>query len=318
MLVEQDTAVLLEDNEDLAAVYIGGAWSSFMEMLPEPQSKILVDGFNLILLSAMPPFDIESPYDQYNIPDTVVLSAAQDILIADDLDTQGIKLNLFSLCSNNIIQLLSDLGITFFDDEVHLENLPDLIKIGKIFYDFESIDDKLNLHNILTSRDIHPKDRFINAFKVFYGEDYDTSIIEMLIEDVSEVTTESLLKGLNVRDDLMDDVYPPSIIQRITDNKEFLEGTLIREHLTNGGGIGGSIQSFTNFYEDQLSTLLSSDKESDQFQYVREMTAIYLVSEVNTDSLIEKLMVHLDSIFEDLAFFSKTESYINKLNLTTA
>ena len=48
------------------------------------------------------------------------------------------------------------------------------------------------------------------------------------------------------------------------------------------------------------------------------MTAIYLVSEVNTDSLIEKLMVHLDSIFEDLAFFSKTESYINKLNLTTA
>lgn len=317
MVNEQDDATLLEHNEDLAEVYVGGSWSEFKNMLTEAQSKVLIDGFNLILLSSIPEFDFETPYDNYNIPDTVVTTAIQDILIADDLDVNGIKQEIFILCINNIINLVKDLGVTLHEDEIVMDHLPELIRIAKLFYDLREVDELYDIYQVLSSKDIPPKERFINTFSIFYGEEVDTSTIEQLIEEVSEMSTEVLLEGINITEDDTIVINPPSIVKRIRDNKELLIGTLAGEHLINGGSIGGSLNSHLSFHGEALEELIKQSAEDDKYllKYAKEVTGLFLISDINTESLEEKLLDHLYEASESITLTLGIDQLVASIKL---
>lgn len=289
MIIEREDSVELEEDENLADSAIGGLWVTFRNAIPPLQAKELDEAFNLIMIS-----------DE----DSDMPSQLASLLVAEDLDLSTKKQTVYVVIATNIIDLLSRLGVTLDDDVVGETKLRQLITLTDFFFELREYQDTIGLKGLLESFDIPPVIRYLKAMELYWGEEFDMSEYECLVEDVSEVTIKAIKDALFNPDDV--ETAPEPIQKRIIANKAFFEDTLAKEHITKGGQLGGSMLSFLGFYKDRLEDLL----ENNMVQYAKEVVAFYLVSDINSEFLKDKATDYLYSMINDINVLNKVEAML--------
>lgn len=299
MLTETDEVVMMEAEEDFAATLIGGIWVDFKASIPAPQAKILTDGFNLILL---------------NLPESLLQNVITEIIVDETFDTPIKKKQIYELITNNIIDVLTRLGFIINLDEVTHERVEELIHVGNFFHEMDQYEDVIGLGNILDSVDIPPVDRFLLIFQKYMGDSVSLVNYELLLQDVSEVTLKAVRDNLLTGD--VEDGIPLNIIKRVRANRALIENTLAYEHVINNGRVGSPIDTLLSFFKVDLVKLLDYPSMDNQIQYGKEIMGLYLISELNNDTLREQLLVLINEITTDHLALLAIEKMIGTLDLT--
>lgn len=319
MIIETQEAVLLEENEDLAAALMGGIWSDFKESIPPLQAKGLTEAFNLILLSQ--PLDVTDP--STGMPDTedddfmsnrtasAVPGLISNILSDESMHIPEMKNAVYQIITGNIIEILKGMGFILDDDVASQDTLGCMCKMLSFFYDLQEYEDLIGLADLLDSQDIPPKDRYLLCMERYLGEGTDLSDYEVLIVDVSEVTLKAIRDSLKQED--LDSAPPQSLIDRVLKNRTLLESTLAFAHIRNNGQLGGSVNSFLNFNSNFLEDLLEEGTEKAQVQYGLEVIGFFLISELNSPLIKDRLIKHFSGVINDHIASLKIEKLINKL-----
>lgn len=317
MIIETQKAVQVNEGEDLAATLLGGIWSDFKLCIPEPQAKILTEGFNLIILSQPEQTQEESLADPEAFAahsDSLVPNTITNVLLDENSHVAEKKNLVFSIITGNIIETLVNMGFTLHEDEMTQEVLPQLCKIVSVFFDLQQFEDVMGLANLLESTDIPPKDRWLGVMERYLGVNFDLNDYELLIDDVSEVTLKALRDGLMQDEEI--ESPPQQIITRVIKNREKLDGTLAYKHVRANGQVGGSIQSFLSFFSRDLDELTDNQTDDNMFQYGKEVVALFLVSEINNESLKDRIMRFLSTVVDGLVPMNRIEVLINGLVLS--
>jgi hypothetical protein len=298
MFIETDEVVMMEAEEDLAAKLIGGIWVDFKASIPAPQAKILTDGFNLILL---------------NIPESLLQSVITEILVDETFDTPIKKKQIYELITNNIIDVLTRLGFIINLDEVTHERVEELIHVGNFFHEMDHYEDVIGLGDILDSVDIPPVDRFLLIFQKYMGDNVSLVNYELLLQDVSEVTLKAVRDNLLTGD--AEDGIPANIIKRVRANKALIENTLAYTHVIHNGRVGSPVDTLMNFFKPDLAKLLDYPSMDNQVQYGKEVMGLYLISELNNDTLSEQLTVFINDVITDHLALLAVEKMMGLLDL---
>lgn len=296
MLIERDDAVILEDGECLADAIVGGLWTTFRNSIPTLQSKELDKAFNFIMMA-----------DE----DSLMPSQIASCLVDEYLDLPTKKQTVYVIITTNIIELLVRLGVTLDDDVAGEDKLPQLNVLASFFYELKEYEDLIGLKGLLESQDIPPVNRYLQAMQVYWGEEFDISEYECLIEDVSEVTLKAIKDALFSPDDV--ETAPASLQRRILDNKAFLVGTKAYDHVTSNGQLGGSVSNFLNFFKEYLEELLETGTEKDMLLYAKETLGFFIISEINDNWLKEKATTYLYSVITDVVTLTKVEAMIEEV-----
>lgn len=317
MIIETQEAVVMHEDEDLAATLMGGIWSDFKDCIPEPQAKILTEGFNLILLSdpaQTQAEDLEDPDFLTGRSGSLVPNLITEILIDENTHIPEKKNSVFQIITGNIIETLVKMGFTLNEDEVSQDRLMQLCQLVHLFYDLQNYQDLIGLAGLLESTDIPPKERYLMLMQRYKGDNFDIDVYELMVDDVSEVTLKAIRDALLQEEAV--DMPPQTIIKRIIQNKDLLDGTLVYAHIRNNGQIGGSVQSFLNFYSRELEEYTDEPTPDKLVQYGKEVTAMFLASELNTPVLKDRLVSYLSGIVTDYKAMVDIETLINRLVLT--
>jgi len=294
MLIEREDAVVLEEGEYLADSVIGGLWTSFRKAIPPMQATELNKAFNLIMLAD---------------GDSLMPSQLATVLVDEYTDTPSKKQSAYVVIATNIIEVLKTMGVTLNEDVAGEDKLSEMATLLDFFFELREYQDLIGLKGLLESYDIPPVNRYLQAMKVFWGEEFDISEFECLIEDVSEVTLKSIKDALFNPDDVEN---PPEPLQRrIVANKAFLEGSLAFGHVTRNGQLGGSMTSFLSFYKAELDEIL----EEDIIKYGKEIVCFFIISEINNEWLKDKATQYLYSIISDVIALVKIEALIEEVVL---
>jgi hypothetical protein len=316
MLIETEEVVMLGENEDLAATLMGGIWISFKDTIPVPQAKILVDAFNLILISDPAQSNYQVDPEEDEGPDgnsSLLPNIITEILVDDATSVPTKKLAIYELITDNIIAVLTRMGFVLNDDELTHERLPELTKLGNFFYEMDSYEDLIGLADTLDSSDIAPADRFLLVMRKYLGDEADLGVYELLIQDVSEVTIQAIRDNLKQGD--VEESIPEFLVKRIRANRVLMENTQAYFHVTHNGRIGGTVESFLNFFARQFEVYLDNPTPDNMIAYAKEVTAIYLISEINTPRLFEELSKFLATIVTDHLALVSVEQHLAKLVL---
>jgi len=313
MIIETDEVVLMGENEDLAASLVGGIWLSFRESIPEPQARILIEGFNLIILSDPSQGDMDELADDDRLAgrvDSLLPGMLTQILVDDATTTPMKKMAVFELITNNIIETLTRMGFTLDDDIVNHEYLPELNKILSFFYDMQQYEDVVGIAHLLESQDIPQVNRFLLAMSKYLGDKFPLDNYELILLDVSEVTLKAIRDGLELPDD--SEGIPEAVIQRIRANAELIEGTKGYEHVIMNGGVGGSVDSYMEFFKSDLAEVF---QRNDPVAYAKELAAIYLISDLNTPVIKKAVLEFIYTVVTDHAALYSVEAFMNRLVL---
>lgn len=313
MIIETDEVVLMGENEDLAASLVGGIWLSFRESIPEPQARILIEGFNLIILSEPGQAEMDDLTDDDRLAgrvDSLLPGMITQILVDDATTTAIKKMAVFELITNNIIETLTKMGFTLNDDEATHERLPEMNKILSFFYDMQQYEDIIGIAPLLESQDIPQVDRFLLAMTKYLGENADLDAYELLLSDVSEVTLKAIRDGLELPDD--SEGVPDAIIQRIRANSQRIEGTKAYQHVILNGQIGGPLDSYMEFFKSDLAEVFQSN---DSVQYAKELAAVYLISDLNTHAIKKAVLEFMYTVITDVTALHNVEMFMNGLVL---
>jgi len=316
MIIETEEAVLLDDDEDLASGLIGGLWDGFRDSIPEPQAKVLVRGFNLIILS-----DPGQQAQDFEDDDGVLGNKSESLLpqmIANVLVDESIvvsqqKMVIYELITNNIIEIMIRLGFVLNEDDLNHEKLQEMCDMISFFYDMDSYEDLIGLCGLLQSQDIPPVDRFIMAMQKYLGDDADLTVHELLLEDVSEVTLKTIADNLAFGE--VTEAMPESLIQRVRGNAELIRGTMAFNHIINNAQAGNPLEAYINFFGPELGVLIDDGSTEANFQYCKEVMAIFLISEINSPRLKEDLTELLHTMINDFSVLNRFETLLNQLVL---
>lgn len=317
MIIETQDAVVMNEDEDFAVTLMGGIWSDFKDSIPEAQAKILTEGFNLILLSnpsESAQEDLSDPDFLSGRSDTLLPNVITAALVDDTTHTAEKKNAVFQLITGNIIEVLVKMGFVLNEDEVSQDRLAQLCQLVSLFYDLNNYQDLIGLADVLDSTDIPPKDRYLMVMQKYLGDNFDIDVYELMVDDVSEVTIKAIRDTL-LQEDLTE-APPQMIVKRIIQNKAELNDTLVYTHVRNNGQVGGSVQSFLNFYRRELEVYTEEPTPEKLIRYGKEVTAIFLASELNTPVIKDKLMRYLADIVTDYQALIQLETFINRLVLT--
>jgi hypothetical protein len=298
MLTETDEVVMMEAEEDFATTLIGGIWVDFKASIPDLQAKILTDGFNLILL---------------NTPESLLQNVITEIIVDENFDTYIKKKQIYELIANNIIDVLTRLGFIINLDEVTHERLEELIHVGNFFHEMDRYEDVIGLGNILDSVDIPPVDRFLLIFQKYMGDSVSLVNYELLLQDVSEVTLKAVRDNLLTGD--VEDGIPANLIKRVRANKALIDNTLAYEHVIHNGRVGSPVDTLMNFFKPDLAKLLDYPSMDNQVAYGKEVMGLYLISELNNDTLREQLLVFINDVIHDHLALLAVEKMIGLLDL---
>lgn len=293
MLIDIEESVDLNEEGNLADTMIGGMWITFRSAVPPMQAKILDNAFNLIMLS-----------DE----DSVLPSQVADLLANTDIDLPVKKQAVFVMLTVNIINLLTEMGITLNQDVAGEDKIKELAKLLDFFLSLQEYEDLIGLKSLLECMDIPPVNRLLQAMQKFWGEDEDLSEFECMIEDVSEVTLKAIKDTLFAPDEMVN--TPDNIVNRVVANKVFMEGTKAYDHLINNGQAGGTMPTYLNFFKDYLEELLAANTLEANLQYAKEVVCLFLISEINDNWLKEKAVQYLYSVIEDITSITKVEEMI--------
>lgn len=317
MLINAEEAIVMAEEEDLAASVIGGPWVIFKQSIPEPQAKILVHAFNLILLSEPgTPEEGEPDIDSVMGRSTSFLPMQINNLLVDDAQSLVNKKSyIYEMLIDNTMTLLQGIGFTLDEDYVTAEMLPYLCKIGHFFYEMQGYQDLLGLAGVLESQDISPVDRFMLVLHRYLGEETDMTNYEYLISDVSEVTLKAIKDGIEGEDVTVG--IPDALIARVKNNLLVIEGTLAYTHIRSNGQLGGSLDSFLNFFHRELKQIQDNlDEEENVLRYLKELIGFYLISDVNNGQIKERLLATAYELIGNHLLLLKAEDLVNKLVLT--
>lgn len=318
MLIQADEAILMEPDEDLALTVIGGPWREFKKTIPEVQAKVLVDALNLILLtdSSNPVNDEVAPLDADAViarPSTLVPYQISNLLVDEMLEISEKKLRVYEILLESVLNLVRQLGFTINEEMVQAETLPAVCKIGHFLFEVQGYQDLIGMAGVLESRDIDPVERYIMCLEKYYGEDFDSFVYYEILDDVSEVTLQTILNDLSGNN--MSDTLPDSLIERVQANKVLLDGTLAWQHIRLNGQLGGSIESFLAFFQAELEPLTQNLTGENTLVYLKELAGFYLISDVNSPQIKERLSVNINNWIDDPVVLMQAESFINKLVL---
>lgn len=318
MLIQADEAILMEPDEDLAASVIGGPWIEFKKTIPEVQAKVLVEAFNLILLtdSSNPVQNESVPLDEDTViarPSTLVPYQIGNLLVDENQEIAGRKLRVYEILLEAVLNLVRQLGFSINEDMVQAEKLPAVCKIAHFLFEVQGYQDLIGMAGILESRDIDPAERYIMCLQKFYGDELDVDVFYEILEDVSEMTLQTILNDL--AGESMTDVLPESLIKRVQANKDLIEGTLALQHVRLNGQLGGTLDSFLSFFAGELAPLTNNLTGETVLAYLKELAGFYLISEVNSPHIKERLNVNINNWIDDPIVLMKAESFVNKLVL---
>jgi len=293
MLIDVEESVNLNEEGNLADTMIGGLWITFRNAIPPLQAKVLDNAFNLIILS-----------DEH----VVLPSQIADLLANTDLDLPVKKQAVYVLLTVNIINLLTEMGITLNQDVAGEDKIKELTKLLDFFLSLQEYQDLIGLKSLLECMDIPPVSRLLRAMEMYWGEDEDLSEFECLLVDVSEVTLKSIKDTLFSPEEM--EGTPDNIVNRVLANKAFMQGTKAYDHLVNNGQAGGTMPSYINFFKPYLEELLEQDTLEARLTYAKEVIALYLISEINDHWLKEKAVQYLYTVIEDITAITKVEEMI--------
>jgi len=297
MTIELEESVILEEGENLADSAIGGLWVNFRQTLIPAQAKELDQSFNLIMLAN---------------PDSIMPSLISEALVDEYPEQAQRKQTVYTIITYNLIELIEGLGIKLFD-EVGEDKLRYLHNLASLFFELEEYEDLIGLRGLLGSFDIPPVNRLLQMMAIYWGEDEDLSEYECMIEDVSEVTLKSVSDSLFNPEDI--DTAPKPIQDRIVANREFLKGTIAWRHITSNGELGGSVKSFLTFFETDLRALLGEDTSDGFVAFAREVIGFFIISEINSDVLKDKVSQYLYTMISDMHAMMRVESLIKQVVL---
>lgn len=292
MLIEHEDAIVLDESEWLADTLVGGLWTSFRNSIPALQATELDKAFNLIMMA-----DGES----------LMPSQITSVLIDEYLDLSVKKQTVYVVIATNIIDLLTRMGVTLDEDIVGEDKLSQLFVLANFFFELKEYEDLIGLKGLLESYDIPPVDRYLRAMSVYWGEDFDISEYECLVQDVSEVTLKTIKDALFNPDDV--ETPPEPLQRRVIANKELLMGTKAYDHVVKNGQLGCSMISFLSFYKEELETIM----EKDTLAYAKEVLGFYLISEINNEYLKDKVTQYLYSMITDVVTLGKVEALIDSV-----
>lgn len=325
MLINAEEAIVLAEEEDLAASVIGGPWLVFKQSIPEAQAKILVHAFNLILLSdpgatvsdGEPTENQDGELDFDSLmgrSDSFLPMQINNLLVDEAVSLVNKKLYVYEMLIDNTMTLLQGIGFTLDEDYVTAEMLPYLCKIGHFFYEMQGYQDLLGLASALESQDIAPVDRFLLVLQRYLGEETDMTNYEMLISDVSEVTLKAIKDGIEGEDVSVG--IPDSLIARVKNNLLAIEGTLAYTHIRSNGQLGGSMDSFLSFFHRELQPIQENLEGESVLVYLKELIGFYLISDVNNAQIKERLLATAYEIIDNHLVLVKAENLVNQLVLT--
>lgn len=315
MLINAEEAILLAEGEDLAAGMIGGPWLLFKQSIPEPQAKILVNAFNLILL-ADGTQDEPGEIDEDTVmgrTGSLLPVQVQNLLVDETVSLPNKKAFVYEFMIDNTMSLLTGIGITVNEFYATAQMLPYICKIGYFFYEMQGYQDLIGIGSTLEAYDIPPVDRFLLVMERYLGEGTDMTPYELLVSDVSEVTIKTIKDALEDEDPSVG--IPEPLIKRVRANLPALEGTLAYMHIRSNGQLGGSLEGFLNFFQKELSVLQENLTGENVLAYIKELIGFYLISEVNSPAIKERLNKTVYDLVDDMVVLNKAEAMINKLVL---
>ena len=315
MLINAEEAILLADDEDLAANVIGGPWVLFKQTIPEAQAKILVNAFNLILLTDGATSEPEE-IDEDSImgrTGSLLPVMVQNLLVDEAVSTPNKKAHMYEFMIDNTMSLLQGIGITLDENYVTAEMLPFICKIGYFFYEMQGYQDLIGIASSLEAYDVAPVDRFLLVMHRYLGEETDMTPYELLVSDVSEVTLKAIKDGLEGEDPSVG--LPEPLIKRVKANIPLLEGTIAYTHIRSNGQLGGSVESFLNFFQQELKPLVDNLTGDNVLPYIKELIGFYLISEVNDHVIRNHLNKAVYDLVDDMVILNKAEALIKKLVL---
>lgn len=307
--------VNVDETTDRLESVVGGIWLNFKNCIPEAQATILSRGFNLIIEGEDVGKNLSEKLDEDRLAgnsDSLLAPLITELLVDDGLDIAAQKAELFELLTNNIITLLAKLGVTVNEDNVEYQYLPVLVDLTQFFFEIDGYEDVIGLLSILEASDTDPRSRFIQVLQTYYGEDWDSSDVELLIEDISEMSLEGIRVGLLNSEE--EEAPPAFIVKRVRDNSSFVVGTQAGFHVVNNGRLGGSLENLMGFFND-IPKLLDNPTPDNTAHYVREVIAIFLISDINTAKIKERLEEHFSGLITDQVTLAKVDNIYKELRL---
>ena len=214
---------------------------------------------------------------------------------------------------DNTMSLLTGIGITVNEFYATAQMLPYICKIGYFFYEMQGYQDLIGIGSTLEAYDIPPVDRFLLVMERYLGEGTDMTPYELLVSDVSEVTIKTIKDALEDEDPSVG--IPEPLIKRVKANLPALEGTLAYTHIRSNGQLGGSVEGFLNFFQKELGVLQENLTGENVLTYIKELIGFYLISEVNSPAIKERLNKTVYDLVDDMVVLNKAEAMINKLVL---
>ena len=298
MIIDVEETVNLNEEGNLADTMVGGMWVTFRSAIPPLQAKVLDNAFNLIMVS-----------DE----DVILPSQIADLLANTDLELPVKKQAVYVLMAVNMMHLLTEMGITLNDDVAGEDKIKEMAVLLDFFLSLNEYQDLIGLKSLLECMDIPPVNRLLRAMEIFWGEDFDLSEYECLIQDVSEVTLKSIRDALFNPEEIVN--APDNIVTRVTENKAFMEGTKAYEHLINNGQIGGSMATYLSFFKQYLEDLVDLDTPDALIVYAREVISLYLISEINDHWLKDKATQYLYTVVSDITAITRIEAMLDEVKI---
>jgi len=114
----------------------------------------------------------------------------------------------------------------------------------------------------------------------------------------------------------VDEGIPANIIKRVRANRALIDGTLAYEHVINNGTVGSPVETYLGFFKTDLVKLLDYPSMDNQILYGKEVMGLYLISELNNDTLREELLDLVNEITTDHLALLAIEKLIGQLDLT--
>jgi len=288
-------------NRDLVIDHCGNVWNEFMETIPEPHVELFEKGLAIVFRA---------------FPESLVSTQIIELVVDEQLDSNMRSMALRKIIYDNIRDIINKMGITLNNDYLELDHLDLLCDIADFFFVVTLIEDSMStVYPQLQATDVHPKYRFIHAFTkaMTDTEEPDISELECVLDDVSEVTLDTICASLTGHDN--QDIPPDNIIKRVVGAKDVLDGSLGYQHVRNGGGLGSPVENYLNFFAHELRVLLEQDTLESYIEYGRNVISLYMISELNDDRIKEALLNYFDGRLDDLTALIRIESIVKSLNL---
>ena len=288
-----------DDYETLPLRHVGDLWKDFNSFIPDEHYKLLTRGLNFILLT---------------YPDSLLPTQITEVFVDEQLDTAAKKQIIWTLIVDNIMEILTKMGIALSPEYHEDKYLYHYLTMVELVYTLPGYEDTLGLTEVLDATDNDPKDRFLLVLEKLYGVGFDNEPYLYFIDTVSEVLLKTLSSGLK-RDDTLQNP-PQTIIDRVIDNKPLFEETLVWTHIVNHGQLGGAVSSLLNFFKSDL--LKISEGPGGQFAYGKNILCIYFISELNDDQLKDQMAKYLDEVIDDITVRMRLDGLMSTFTLRGA